>query len=116
MIDDILKALYNNTEEMYLHEFDDIKKSAEAIVFEEIGILLGLREPSFSASKVKAVAEFLEITGFDYKNMYIVSKTSTAVDTVYKVGYINKSNTFDVIVEENDDMLQAGLIITLERK
>jgi hypothetical protein len=116
MIDDILKALYNNTEEKYLDEMDEVKKSAQSIVFEEIGILLGLRKPSFSVDKVKAVAEFLEVTGFDYHNMYIVSKTKTSIDTVYKVGYIDKSNTFDIIIEENDDTIQAGLIINLERK
>lgn len=116
MIDDILKALYNNTEEQYLQEMDEVKKSAQSIVFEEFGILLGLRKPSFSVDKARAVAEFLEVTGFDYHNMYIVSKETTSIDTVYKVGYTDKPNTFDIIIEENDEGINAGLIINLERK
>ena len=113
---DIAKQLYNNTEAIYLAESDAKKRSEQAIVFEELGVLLSLRDPALKADKADVLITFLGELGVDCSKMYVVSKEVTPIDTVYTIGYTHQPNQFSVIVEINSDGMQAGIIHHMDQK
>ena len=110
----ITNVLYENTKSIYENSNDSKLRSDQAIIIEEFGSILGLREATLRTKGLQILIGFFKELGLEYGSMYIVSKECTIIDTVYTIGYLDKPNTFQVFIEGlngNEEFIQAGILM-----
>lgn len=92
----IAMCLYNNTEEKYLSN-DDAAKAKQCIAFEELGVICELRNALISVTSMRVAIAFLEKTGFNCDDLYIIEEIIDRSEITYIVGHMNNDKVFKII-------------------
>ena len=106
--------LYNNTEEMYLNSSSSIDRAKQSIAFEELGVISSLRDKSLDVKNLRAAIAFIERTGIDYQNMYIIGRVDECGETRYQFGYTDKDNVFEIVTQIDGNVIHTCIIMAIE--
>lgn len=112
----IAETLYDNTVFKTASSGSSIERSEASIAIEELAALLQLRDDMIPTESMNALVTFLEQTGIEYLQMYVISKKVSNVDTVYTLGNTTHKSTFDVSIEFDGDVIHVGILKDIKIK
>ena len=92
----IAMCLYNNTEEKYLSN-NDAAKAKQCIAFEELGVICELRNALISVTSMRVAIAFLDKTGFNCDDLYIIEEIIDRSEITYVVGHMYNDKVFKII-------------------
>lgn len=99
MLELIIETLFDNTA---FHE--PVMGSPETrekfkVVIDELNTLLNGSDNEVPSKTMKALVSFIEHTGIDYMQMYVVDKKVVDDVTIYTMGHVNSESQFNVRIK-----------------
>lgn len=113
---EIALTLHANTVHKFVESADPVARSNMSATFDELGVLLKLRDSTISVKNMWALLKFLESMGVDCSDMYLVSRQAKGREIIYTIGYRSKITTFQVVTEDSEEALSVGIVTHISKK
>ena len=105
-----------NTIRKFVESSDPVERATLSATFDEIGVLLKLREPTISVKNMWGLLKFLVSLGIDCADMYVAGRRVSGKEVIYTIGYLSQEKRFEVITEDAGEDVNVGIMNTIKTK